>query len=127
MGLRSWLYIVVRNALIDQLRANSHQPTSVDTAMLERYAKDATRASTAEQPDRRHFQTERIKAILEKLSVMDQRILIEGASTPDEWTSRIADEAGMTPNALRVRRHRLLERLRREMSTSVGKDTEDKI
>lgn len=54
--------------------------------------------------------------ILKIYSDVDQIILYKWASSIHaDWTGSLADQLNMTPGALRTRRHRLLERLRKDL------------
>jgi RNA polymerase sigma factor (sigma-70 family) len=120
-NLRSWLYVVARNDLMDQFRANAHNPQAVDNTTLEHHA-NANNAPGGREPiehrkDSFNNNLHLLQRALQSFSVMDQRILLEGTATPDDWTRDISKGTQMTPNAIRVRRHRLLVRLRNQLST----------
>jgi RNA polymerase sigma factor (sigma-70 family) len=125
-NLSAWLYVVARNALFDELRANSHEAKAMDVSALERRASETLPTETDDPADKnfRHKfninnNLSRLREILGTFSVMDQRILLDGASSPDDWTGKVAKETKLSPNALRVRRHRLMARLRLKLSAEI--------
>ena len=119
-SLGAWLYTVACHELVDRYRAESREPRAVDPLTLERFV--ATADVSADPSDVESEQLRSLRAAMDHLSVMDRRILIEGTQNPHDWTAAIANESGLTPNALRVRRHRLLVRLRNIQQVSADHD-----
>lgn len=107
-ALRTWLFTIARNLLIDQLRQQSRRPELEDEATLEAAVDPG--ATPLQQAEAAEL-GERLQAAVLRLSPSQREVLLLGrfAGLSHEEIARVT---GASPEAVRVTLHRALSRLR---------------
>lgn len=111
--LSSWLFVVASRAGIDEHRRWAAQPRAIDPSRLAESPVPENGAMDFSTGPPRGW--DKIAPIYLSLSEKDRLILEEYARRggQGQWTDELAKMLGMSPGAIRVRLHRLLERIRR--------------
>ena len=116
---RTWLFRIARNAVTDHLRAlRRHGSRHVS---IERVPDPASRAPSQED---RMLEDERKRLLMTSMATLrqaDQEILSLRYGA-DLGNREIAEALGITANAVAVRIHRALERLRTAVATQSNED-----
>jgi RNA polymerase sigma factor (sigma-70 family) len=118
--LEGFLYVVARNVAARRARQSARQvPT--DPHQLVRCEDYRERGQEEETPPTRRAKTDRRRALekrLEALAQEKQEILREfaAATEGEPWATRYARRTGDNANRVRVCLHRLLARLRKELT-----------
>ncbi|MCA8950833.1 MAG: sigma-70 family RNA polymerase sigma factor [Planctomycetes bacterium] len=119
-----WILAIARNIAFDLLR---HRREVAGTDRLARTQSPAPDSSASAVPASREDNDpkQRLRELLRGLPDVERRILEAWANcAPNQpWTEDLTGVLGLSPGALRVRRIRIIDRLRREMS---GPDTQGK-
>ena len=122
----AWFYLLARNAAIDILRVQSRQrELTNERQLLERVTQEVKPACHDKGADQHthsvyHSYTPAYNAIrdaIEKLDEIDRRIVMAFIyrNEDEDWTDGIAEELGLSRNAIRIRNSRTLKKVRRQL------------
>ena len=124
MSLSTFIGMVAKSVTLDHLRRNNRMvkrerplDDTEDGDGLQAEAIAHEHGEDALSMLIRREQRERLTAVLDVLSSED-RMLLEALLTGDEYTvKQLADKMGITDGALRVRKYRMAERVRRALQS----------
>lgn len=117
LGLANWLYLLTRNRLIDLLRKRRGRVRSLPGNELATYPAKSASLPEAEQHDRKARLKAHVREWVRALPHRDQEILFAWSVVGgnETWTPPVAERLGMDSKSVRVRLHRLLDKLREEL------------
>jgi len=111
ISLRRWFYLLTQRAAVNQLR---RKPPSTKKMSLESIP-DSTLVDTRPEDSSDSRARCDLDEILGALPPDDRVIVLARAESGGRWTRALADILGQNPDALRVRGHRIEERIRKAM------------
>ncbi|MEZ6056585.1 MAG: sigma-70 family RNA polymerase sigma factor [Planctomycetaceae bacterium] len=118
LSLSGWIYVLARNALLDRLRVlKEGRLRFVDAGLLDVMQREVAEPEPSGHTADQDSIAMRLELALSALSTADRDLLRHWVNHRDsgKWAQEIADQIGSTPGAVRVRRIRLINRLRREL------------
>jgi RNA polymerase sigma factor (sigma-70 family) len=120
----TWGYAIARKAALDAFQRKLRESTS----SLDKLSESGIHPAI---PDESHFsdvgspqsaatlsaETIALNKLLSKLSEQDRAIILAAANAlpGDPWAMRLASELELSAGAIRVRRHRIIERLKKSL------------
>lgn len=119
-SLQSWFYLIARRVAIEALRGK--QVGVQFEEWMEGTKNRHANVSERDLPEDAHPPPQDprkivLRRLLATMSDIDRQILFVSAETGPgaDWTHLLADEFDITPEALRVRRSRMMQKLRRQL------------
>ncbi|HEX8524174.1 MAG TPA: sigma-70 family RNA polymerase sigma factor [Tepidisphaeraceae bacterium] len=115
-SLRSWFFLIARNAASDMAREKDPAPEQVEWEDLAETESGVDEGSAVPADP---VMRDRLLALLATLGEDDLRLLLAPTWSSDgRWSETLSQEMNVEPGTLRVRRSRLLKRLRSALKSN---------